>query len=127
MDSETASSVDEQVVASRRGPDTAGKHRILAKPKRVEQESRFLEEELEELDKSESISTICEGAVNVIRHMVRNSLELICGMLLSFKLLRLIEVRPDPLLPITNGHVNPVWDRWFEGPQDAQGCRCLIL
>ncbi|KAI9182739.1 hypothetical protein LWI28_028384 [Acer negundo] len=103
MDSETASSVDEQVAASRGGPDTAGKHRILAELKRVEQESRFLEEELEELDKSESVSTICE------------------------ELLRLIEVRPDPLLPITNGPVNPVWDRWFEGPQDAQGCRCLIL
>ncbi|KAK3193668.1 hypothetical protein Dsin_024978 [Dipteronia sinensis] len=103
MDSETTSSVDEQVAASRGGPDPVGKHRILAELKRVEQESRFLEEELEELDKSESVSTICE--------------ELMC----------LIEVRPDPLLSITNGPVNPVCDRWFKGPQDAQGYRCLIL
>ncbi|KAH7570512.1 hypothetical protein JRO89_XS05G0122700 [Xanthoceras sorbifolium] len=35
--------------------------------------------------------------------------------------------RPDPLLLLTNGPVNPQWDRWFEGAQDAQGCICLIL
>ena len=38
MESETASSADEQ-----QAPDTRGKHRILAELKRVEQESRFLE------------------------------------------------------------------------------------
>ncbi|KAJ4727397.1 guanine nucleotide-binding protein subunit gamma 2-like [Melia azedarach] len=103
MDGETASSVDEQLAASRGGAgggsDTTGKHRILAELKRVEQESKFLEKELEELDKTENVSTICE------------------------ELLRFIESRPDPLLSVTNGPINPVWDRWFEGPQDAQGCR----
>jgi hypothetical protein len=45
MASETASSVDELAVSSvaAEGPDTRGKHRILAQLKRVEQESRFLE------------------------------------------------------------------------------------
>lgn len=45
MAAETASSVDELAVASvaAEGPDTRGKHRILAQLKRVEQESRFLE------------------------------------------------------------------------------------
>lgn len=42
MDSETASSVDEQVGGSK-GVDATGKHRIQAELKRVEQESRFLE------------------------------------------------------------------------------------
>lgn len=27
----------------------------------------------------------------------------------------------------TNGPANPLWDRWFEGPQDPSGCRCWIL
>lgn len=27
----------------------------------------------------------------------------------------------------TNGPLNPLWDRWFEGPQESQGCRCWIL
>ncbi|KAJ0053335.1 hypothetical protein Pint_03230 [Pistacia integerrima] len=106
MDSETASSVNEHAAAaaSRGGTtDTTGRHRILAELKRVEQESKFLEEELEELDKSENVSTTCE------------------------ELLLFIETGPDPLLPVTTGPINPIWDRWFEGPQDAQGCRCLIL
>ncbi|XP_059437831.1 guanine nucleotide-binding protein subunit gamma 2 [Corylus avellana] len=105
MASETASSVDELAVASvaAEGPDTRGKHRILAQLKRVEQESKFLEEELEELQKTENVSTSCE------------------------ELLRNIEIIPDPLLPLTNGPVNPLWDQWFEGPQDSQGCSCWIL
>uniref|UniRef100_A0A2N9G711 G protein gamma domain-containing protein n=1 Tax=Fagus sylvatica TaxID=28930 RepID=A0A2N9G711_FAGSY len=112
MASETASSVDEVAVSSPvagggggggGGADTRGRHRILAELKRVEQDSRFLEEELEELQKTENVSTLCE------------------------ELLRNIETIPDPLLPLTNGPLNPLWDRWFEGPQDSQGCRCWIL
>ncbi|XP_062144897.1 guanine nucleotide-binding protein subunit gamma 2-like [Alnus glutinosa] len=105
MASETASSVDELAVSSvaAEGPDTRGKHRILAQLKRVEQESRFLEEELEELQKTENVSTSCE------------------------ELLRNIEILPDPLLPLTNGPVNPLWNQWFEGPQDSQDCSCWIL
>ncbi|KAL9431016.1 hypothetical protein AB3S75_026246 [Citrus x aurantiifolia] len=107
MDGETASLGDEQMAGSRAaaggGTDTTGKHRVLAELKRVEQESRFLEEELEELDKTENVSTICDE-------------------LLSF-----MEARPDPLLSVTNSPINPIWDRWFEGPQDARGCRCMIL
>jgi Amt family ammonium transporter len=104
MDSETSSSVDEQVGGGGSvAADTRGKHRIQAELKRVEQESKFLEEELEELEKTDTVSKVCE------------------------ELLRFIETRPDPLLPLTNGPANPSWDRWFEGPQDSQGCRCYIL
>ncbi|KAB1203363.1 Guanine nucleotide-binding protein subunit gamma 1 [Morella rubra] len=109
MASETSSSVDELAVASvvteavAGGSDTRGKHRILAQLKRVDQDSRFLEEELEELQKTENVSTLCE------------------------ELLRHIEMVPDPLLPLTNGPVNPLWDQWFEGPVESQGCRCSIL
>ncbi|XP_022727825.1 guanine nucleotide-binding protein subunit gamma 1-like [Durio zibethinus] len=98
MESETASSADEQQAA-----DTRGKHRILAELKRVQQESRFLEEEMEELEKTDIISTLCE------------------------EFLHCTETRPDPLLSITNGPINPAWDIWFEGPPDSQGCRCWIL
>ncbi|XP_038717786.1 guanine nucleotide-binding protein subunit gamma 1-like [Tripterygium wilfordii] len=103
MESETSSSVDEQVVAGRGGADTRGKHRILAELNRVEQEIKFLEDGLGELQGIDNVSTMCE------------------------ELLRRIETIPDPLVPLTNGPVNQEWDRWFEGPQDLQGCRCLIL
>lgn len=83
--------------------DTRGKHRILAELKRLEQEARFLEEELEELEKTERVSASLQ------------------------ELLQKVESRPDPLLPITIGPVNPYWDRWFEGPQDMHGCKCWIL
>ncbi|XP_010523656.1 PREDICTED: guanine nucleotide-binding protein subunit gamma 1 isoform X2 [Tarenaya hassleriana] len=65
-----------------------GKHRILAELARVEQELAFLEKELEELEQTDMVSTVCEE---------------------------------------TNGPFNMAWDRWFEGPNGAQGCRCLIL
>ncbi|XP_010279294.1 PREDICTED: guanine nucleotide-binding protein subunit gamma 1-like [Nelumbo nucifera] len=102
LDSETASTIDLQAPAVPTA-DTRGKHRILAELKRLEQETRFLEEELEELEKTDKVSAACE------------------------ELLTNIETRPDPLLPVTNGPTNPSWDRWFEGPQDSKGCRCWIL
>ncbi|XP_010523655.1 PREDICTED: guanine nucleotide-binding protein subunit gamma 1 isoform X1 [Tarenaya hassleriana] len=80
-----------------------GKHRILAELARVEQELAFLEKELEELEQTDMVSTVCE------------------------ELFSAIEAIPDPLLPLTNGPFNMAWDRWFEGPNGAQGCRCLIL
>ncbi|XP_021635375.2 guanine nucleotide-binding protein subunit gamma 1 isoform X3 [Hevea brasiliensis] len=65
MESETASSADEQVVgaAPPLGADTRGKHRILAELKRVEQEIKFLEGELGELEKTDNVSTACEDFV----------------------------------------------------------------
>ncbi|KAG1347702.1 guanine nucleotide-binding protein subunit gamma 1 [Cocos nucifera] len=83
--------------------DTRGKHRILAELKRLDQEARFLEEELEELEKTERVSATLQ------------------------ELLLEVESRPDPLLPETNGPANSSWDRWFEGPQDLHGCKCSIL
>ncbi|XP_068634721.1 guanine nucleotide-binding protein subunit gamma 1-like [Aristolochia californica] len=95
----SSEAVDLQVASS----DTRGKHRILAELKRLEQEMRFLEEEIEELEKTEKVSTACQESV------VR------------------IVARPDPLLPETVGPANPLWDRWFEGPQESQGCKCWFL
>lgn len=83
--------------------DTRGKHRIQAELKRLEQEARFLEEELEQLERMDRASAACS------------------------ELLSNVETSPDPLLPATHGPVNPLWDRWFEGPQDKKGCRCWIL
>ncbi|XP_041018884.1 guanine nucleotide-binding protein subunit gamma 2-like [Juglans microcarpa x Juglans regia] len=105
MASETASTMDEATVASvvTTAADKRGNHRIVAQLKRVEQECRFLEEELEEFQRTENVSTLCE------------------------ELLRNIDMIPDPLLPLTNGPINPLWDQWFEGPQDSQRCRCQIL
>ncbi|KAK7356882.1 hypothetical protein VNO80_16162 [Phaseolus coccineus] len=91
-------------VQSLSSADTRGKHRIHAELKRLEQEARFLEEELEKLERMEKASTACKG-------MLSN-----------------VETKPDPLLPSTIGPVSPTWDRWFEGPQDSKGCcRCWIL
>ncbi|XP_076901293.1 guanine nucleotide-binding protein subunit gamma 2-like [Bidens hawaiensis] len=83
--------------------DTRGKHRISAELKRLEQETRHLEEELDQLEKMESASVACKEILNNVG------------------------TRPDPLLPKTIGPANPSWDQWFEGPQDKSGCRCWIL
>ncbi|XP_027935056.1 guanine nucleotide-binding protein subunit gamma 1-like isoform X2 [Vigna unguiculata] len=92
MASETESSADEEAVAvpaaGAGGTDKRGRHRILAELKRLDQDSKFLQEELEELEKTENVSTICTEV---------------------------------------HGPVNLLWDRWFEGPQDTQACRCWIL
>ncbi|KAE8721383.1 Guanine nucleotide-binding protein subunit gamma 1 [Hibiscus syriacus] len=103
MESEAAASTDEQLAAAGTATDTRGRHRILAELKRVEQKSKFLEEEMEVLEETDNVSTLCE------------------------ELLRSIETRPDPLLPLTNGPINRSWDIWFEGPQDPEGCNCQIL
>ncbi|KAK8588339.1 hypothetical protein V6N12_022787 [Hibiscus sabdariffa] len=66
MESETASSTDE-LQPSGSAADTRGKHRILAELKRVEQESRFLEDEVEELERTDNVSTLSEetnGPIN---------------------------------------------------------------
>uniref|UniRef100_A0A7N0UE33 G protein gamma domain-containing protein n=1 Tax=Kalanchoe fedtschenkoi TaxID=63787 RepID=A0A7N0UE33_KALFE len=80
--------------------DARGKHRIAAELKRMEQEARFLEEELAQVEKMDLASAVCQEFVVSV------------------------ESRPDPLLPITNGPLNPAWDRWFEGPKERQPCRC---
>ncbi|CAL9023659.1 unnamed protein product [Prunus brigantina] len=112
MASDTASSVDEQAqlvasVGSLAGgggsTDNRGRHRILAELNRLEQELKFLQEELGELERTENVSSICS------------------------ELLPYAEGTADPLLPVTNGPVNLLWDRWFEGPQDSQRCNCRIL
>ncbi|XP_043693836.1 guanine nucleotide-binding protein subunit gamma 1-like isoform X1 [Telopea speciosissima] len=112
VESETGSSVDLQVSAVP-AADTRGKHRILAELKRLEQETRFLEQELEELEKTEKVSAACQEDSEF--HLV------------STRLLLNVGTKPDPLLPETVGPTNPTWDRWFEGPQESQGCNCWIL
>ncbi|XP_019191386.1 PREDICTED: guanine nucleotide-binding protein subunit gamma 2-like [Ipomoea nil] len=89
---------------TRSAADTGGgKHRISAELKRLEQEARLLEEEMEQLDKMEKASAAC-------KEMLHN-----------------VGTKPDPLLPQTNGPINPSWDLWFEGPQDESSCGCWIL
>ncbi|XP_047971956.1 guanine nucleotide-binding protein subunit gamma 2-like isoform X1 [Salvia hispanica] len=83
--------------------DMRGKHWISAELKRLDQETRFLEEELEQLEKMDNASSSCKEMLTNVR------------------------TRPDPLLPLTLGPMNPIWDRWFEGPQNSSGCRCPIL
>ncbi|XP_071704287.1 guanine nucleotide-binding protein subunit gamma 2-like [Rutidosis leptorrhynchoides] len=83
--------------------DTRGKHRISAALKRLQQETLSLEKELEQLENMEAASSVCK------------------------EILKDVESRPDPLLPITNGPANPLWDRWFEGPKDKPDCRCCIM
>lgn len=83
--------------------DMRGKHRILADLKRLDQEKRSLEEELEALEQTRNVSAICQ------------------------ELLLRIESNPDPLLSVTSGPADPLWDRWFEGLPDSHGCRCWIL
>ncbi|KAK7278371.1 hypothetical protein RJT34_23399 [Clitoria ternatea] len=102
MQSDSGNAITHRV-QSLSSADTRGKHRIHAELKRLEQETRFLEEELEQLEKMEKASTSCK------------------------EMLSSVETRPDPLLPLTNGPLNPLWDRWFEGPQNSKGCRCWIL
>ncbi|XP_061358806.1 uncharacterized protein LOC133302997 [Gastrolobium bilobum] len=66
-------------------------------------EKKRIWEELEQLERMEKASTSC-------KEMFSN-----------------VETRPDPLLPLTIGPLNPLWDRWFEGPplpQDSKGWRC---
>ncbi|XP_052145942.1 guanine nucleotide-binding protein subunit gamma 1 [Oryza glaberrima] len=83
--------------------DTRGRHRIQAELKKLEQEARFLEEELEELDKTDKVSAALQ------------------------ELMVTAESKADPLLPVTNGPACQSWDRWFEGPQDLRRCKCWFL
>ncbi|KAI5395081.1 variant 2, Guanine nucleotide-binding protein subunit gamma 2 [Lathyrus oleraceus] len=82
MASETASSADEEketlvfsAAVEGATTDKRGKHRILAELKRLQQDTKFLQEELEELEKTENVSAICK------------------------ELLHNMDSRPDPLLP----------------------------
>ncbi|XP_074289920.1 guanine nucleotide-binding protein subunit gamma 2-like [Silene latifolia] len=99
----------QQVVAVQTNTgDTRGKHRIMAELKRLDQETRFVEEELEQLSKPDNANNVNASVA--------------CKELLGF-----VDSNPDPLLPSTVAPVNPAWDRWFEGPQDSKGCHCWIL
>lgn len=83
--------------------DVAGKHRKQAELYRLTQEIRYLEEELEDLDKIDKATSACK------------------------EMLLIIENTPDPLLSVTKGPENPAWDRWFEGPVESDGCKCWIM
>ncbi|XP_065863198.1 guanine nucleotide-binding protein subunit gamma 2 [Euphorbia lathyris] len=101
--SDSSGSIAQRVNSLQSDTDTRGKHRIQAELKRLDQETRYLQEELEQLDKIEMASAACKEMLGVV------------------------EIRPDPLLPVTHGPLNPLWDRWFESAQDSQGCRCWML
>ncbi|XP_013637353.1 guanine nucleotide-binding protein subunit gamma 2 isoform X1 [Brassica napus] len=61
---------------SERVVDTRGKHRIHAQLNRLQQEARFLEEELEQLEKMDKASASCK------------------------EFLHSVDSKPDPLLPL---------------------------
>nr|DAD36624.1 TPA_asm: hypothetical protein HUJ06_007265 [Nelumbo nucifera] len=65
VDSATASTIGLQLPAVKKA-DAGGKHRIIAELKRLEQETRFLEEEIEELEKTEKVSAACQEGLNFI-------------------------------------------------------------
>nr|GMD75529.1 guanine nucleotide-binding protein subunit gamma 2-like [Ipomoea batatas] len=48
--------------------DTRGKHRISAELKQLEQEARFLEEELEQVDRMEKASAVCKDVTSHQSH-----------------------------------------------------------
>ncbi|KMZ72864.1 Guanine nucleotide-binding protein subunit gamma 1 [Zostera marina] len=83
--------------------DTKGKHRILVELNRLEQETKFLQSELDDLENVDNVSIPCK------------------------ELLESVQKNPDPLLPLTKGLTNPSWDRWFEAPFDSNGTRCVIV
>ncbi|XP_066386633.1 guanine nucleotide-binding protein subunit gamma 1 isoform X1 [Miscanthus floridulus] len=91
--------------------DLRGRHRIQAELKKLEQEARFLEEELEELEKADKVSSALQEYVSPAEEMF----------------LTAMERKADPLLPVSTGPVNQSWDRWFEGPQDLRRCKCWFL
>ncbi|KAI3890744.1 hypothetical protein MKX03_019136 [Papaver bracteatum] len=92
-----------QVPTSMITSDSRGKHRIVAELKRLEQETRFLEKELEELERTNKVSDVLP------------------------ELLHKVGTRPDALLPATKSPIDPTWDRWFEGPRKQQGCICCFF
>ncbi|KAG2402102.1 Guanine nucleotide-binding protein [Vigna angularis] len=89
---ESASPVTHRV-QSLSSADTRGKHRIHAELKRLEQEARFLEEELEKLERMEKASTACKG------------------------LLSNVETKPDPLLPSAPKILKAAVDAGFSDEQ----------
>ncbi|KDP40254.1 hypothetical protein JCGZ_02252 [Jatropha curcas] len=74
--SDSSGPITQRVNSLASATDTRGKHRIQAELKRLEQEARFLEEELEQLDKMETASAAC-------KEMLSN-----------------VASKPDPLLPM---------------------------
>ncbi|XP_039139896.1 guanine nucleotide-binding protein subunit gamma 2-like [Dioscorea cayenensis subsp. rotundata] len=94
----------QSTVAAEQSTETKGKHRLVTELKRLEAETRFLEEDMEQLEKTEKASAVLQELLNEV------------------------ERRPDPLLPVTPGPANSVWDQWFEGAQSVRvRHRCLIL
>ncbi|KAG9131993.1 hypothetical protein Leryth_017193, partial [Lithospermum erythrorhizon] len=83
--------------------EAKGKHRISAELTRIEQEARLLEEELAQLNRMGKASDAC---VELVAH---------------------VEAEPDPLLPLTRGPENILWDWWFEREHKYATCECCIL
>ncbi|CAM0883784.1 unnamed protein product [Alopecurus aequalis] len=83
--------------------DMRGRHQIQVELKKLEQEARFPEDEMEELDKTDKVSAALQD------------------------FLVTIERKADPLLPVTTGAAYHSWDRWFEGSQDLRTCKCWFL
>uniref|UniRef100_A0A2P2Q977 G protein gamma domain-containing protein n=1 Tax=Rhizophora mucronata TaxID=61149 RepID=A0A2P2Q977_RHIMU len=81
----------------RTGPDGfLGRHRMAAAITRLQSQINLLQEELDQLEKLGKSSIACERLVSSVESV------------------------PDPLLPLTKGPANSVWDRWFPGTQNSR-------
>ncbi|KMZ56064.1 Guanine nucleotide-binding protein subunit gamma 1 [Zostera marina] len=83
--------------------DTKGRHQITVELNRLEQETKFLQNELDELKNKDDVTIPCK------------------------ELLESIQKNPDPLLSLTKGPTNPTWNRWFEAQFDSNNNGCIIL
>ncbi|KAI5067974.1 hypothetical protein GOP47_0016319 [Adiantum capillus-veneris] len=78
-------------------PDSYGRHRKLAEVRRLHEEIRSLEEELEVVEGYPHASKACK------------------------ELVQFTQTCPDPLLSLKQGAQNSGWNRWFQQPDQDGG------
>ncbi|XP_073276400.1 guanine nucleotide-binding protein subunit gamma 1-like [Primulina huaijiensis] len=83
-------------------PGLMGKHRISAAISLLDQQIQIIQDELDELETVDGVSTVCQ------------------------ELISSIESAPDALLPLTKGPTEVGWDRWFQGAQSSRNRRRWI-
>ncbi|KAL7122561.1 hypothetical protein ACP275_01G052100 [Erythranthe tilingii] len=86
--------------ANRTPAGPMGKHRMVAAISFLNQQIQLIQDELDELDSTGGVSTICQEFVSNIDSV------------------------PDALLPVGPAEVG--WDRWFQGAQSSRNRRRWI-
>ncbi|KAL8063797.1 hypothetical protein ABFX02_01G050000 [Erythranthe guttata] len=84
------------------GAGPMGKHRMVAAISFLNQQIQLIQDELDELDSTGGVSTICQEFVSNIDSV------------------------PDALLPVSRGPADVGWDRWFQGAQSSRNRRRWI-